>query len=204
MIKSDTNYRNYYIKSLTTEWYFLYLSSQLLVQIIFGIFDGSWLFITRCAIFMFARLSCLKDLSLDCFTIPFNSQFLLLQTDYVTLHLIFSWFTLVLSTSKSFCFTVTLFSIFFTIPSEQRFYNYRLTTLSIEKMVGASTVSVKKIYTLHYSQLDMNNNNCFVCYSTVCTLCINNNNYWTIVMDIFKPRVLPSNALCLHIRLLEL
>ena len=61
----------------------------------------------------------------------------------------------------------------------------------------------------HCLQLHVNNNNCFVYYSSVYNLCLNNNNYWRImrqifVMEIFKPCLLSSNTLPLHTRLTEL
>ena len=42
--------------------------------------------------------------------------------------------------------------------------------------------------------LDVNNNNCFVCYFSVHTLCINDNNYQTIVRKIDRQRNAPHHV----------
>ena len=50
----------------------------------------------------------------------------------------------------------------------------------------------------HCSQLDVNNSNCFACYSFVYVLFINNHNHWTII------RRRSSNAQHLHTKLTEI
>ena len=52
----------------------------------------------------------------------------------------------------------------------------------------------------------VNTSNCFVCYSSVYTFCINNSNHLTIVWqffvtEMFKPRLISSNIPRLHTRL---
>ena len=61
----------------------------------------------------------------------------------------------------------------------------------------------------HSSQLDVNNNNWFVCYSTVYLFYINNNNCYKTVRlmfatENFKPRLMSSNTPRLYLKLTEL
>ena len=63
-------------------------------------------------------------------------------------------------------------------------------------------------FVCHCLQLNVYNNNCFVCYAYVYLLCRNNNNYWKIVGlifigEIFKPQLVPSNANRFHTRLID-
>ena len=73
-----------------------------------------------------------------------------------------------------------------------------------QNLISSSLEHVQQIFSLHSSYFQQFQTIAFLCYSFVYTLNINNNNHYTIIRQIFKSRLLCSNAQRLHTRLTEL